>query len=424
MTSKVRTRRSTILSLLTIAALAMGIVSKGKLPSAFLGQIAPQSTGEVADQPLHRPALPAAALTSEETRIMKFFEATTPSVVSISKKPAAVQGIQGRPNEERAGNVYGSGFVWDEEHIVTNYHVVQGKDLNWVTFLSKDKRGQYDQRTSVAATVVGFDATSDVAVLKISNMTFTGGKLPENLMVPLPRRELSSKGLGVGQEVLAVGNPFGFEHSLSRGIISGVSRSMSSFGRPLQGIIQTDASINPGNSGGPLLDSDGKVIGVNAAIISTGGTFAGVGLAIPIDTVASNVESILKKGFVGRPFIGITFAPDTFAEEVGVSGVVTMKVVKGSPAEKAGVRGMKAGRLGDIVVGLDGERIASGDDLFKLLDDKKEGDQVRLQVQRPPKDPDTDKFEDIELTLKLGVTVAGSSANSTTGNLQQDSGSE
>eukprot|EP00933_Yihiella_yeosuensis_P019840 TRINITY_DN16006_c1_g1_i6.p1 TRINITY_DN16006_c1_g1~~TRINITY_DN16006_c1_g1_i6.p1 ORF type:complete len:310 (-),score=70.94 TRINITY_DN16006_c1_g1_i6:848-1717(-) len=278
MTSKVRTRRSTILSLLTIAALAMGIVSKGKLPSAFLGQIAPQSTGEVADQPLHRrelfqrsaamqllaailsqgPALPAAALTSEETRIMKFFEATTPSVVSISKKPAAVQGIQGRPNEERAGNVYGSGFVWDEEHIVTNYHVVQGKDLNWVTFLSKDKRGQYDQRTSVAATVVGFDATSDVAVLKISNMTFTGGKLPENLMVPLPRRELSSKGLGVGQEVLAVGNPFGFEHSLSRGIISGVSRSMSSFGRPLQGIIQTDASINPGNSGGPLLDSDGK----------------------------------------------------------------------------------------------------------------------------------------------------------------------
>merc|ERR550532_2452741 len=168
-------------------------------------------------------------------------------------------------------------------------------------------------------------------------------------VVPLPRG--NSANLLVGQNVFAFGNPFGLEHSLSRGIISGVSRKMeSAAGRPINGVIQTDASINPGNSGGPLLNSEGQVIGVNTAILTGSGTFSGVGLAIPIDTVARNVESIIAKGFVKRPVLGIIFAPDVLSEELNLNGIMVMKVVPGGPAETAGVRPMRGGRLGDVVL--------------------------------------------------------------------------
>jgi len=222
-------------------------------------------------------------------------------------------------------------------------------------------------------------------------------------MAPLPRS--SSNNLLVGQNVFAFGNPFGLEHSMSRGIISGVARKMEGAGgRPINGVIQTDASINPGNSGGPLLDSDGNVIGVNTAILTGSGTFAGVGLAIPIDTVSRNVESIISKGFVRRPRLGIVFAPDVMSEELQLNGIMVMKVAPDGPAASAGVRPMRGGRLGDVVVSMDGKRVASTDDLFGVLEQKAPGDLVKLVVQRASTDAESDKYEEVELKVTLGIT--------------------
>merc|ERR1719253_525643 len=151
----------------------------------------------------------------------------------------------------------------------------------------------------------------------------------------LPRGK--SAELEVGQTVYAIGNPFGLEHSMSRGIVSGIARVLEVGERPIRGGIQTDASINPGNSGGPLLDSQGKVIGVNTAILTGSGTSAGVGLAIPMDTVTRTVEQIISQGYVKRAFLGITFAQDEISESLQLPGLVVVAVVPGSPAEKAGM---------------------------------------------------------------------------------------
>lgn len=353
-------------------------------------------------------ASPAWALTSDERRVAKLFEATTPSVVSISKRPPQASADQ----RQALGNIYGSGFVWDKDHVVTNFHVVNGMEKPYVTFLSKDKSGK-ELRTTMESTIVGSDANSDVAVLRIGSPATAkaSSTMPPNIMAPLPRKE-GSNDLLVGQDVYAFGNPFGLEHSLSRGIISGVSRTMESAGgRPISGVIQTDASINPGNSGGPLLDSDGKVIGVNTAILSGSGTFAGVGLAIPIDTVAKNVESIIAKGFVRRPFLGLVFAPDVMSEELQLQGVMVMKVVPGGPAEAAGVKPMRGGRLGDVVISISGSPVQTSDDLFKILDTKQPGDKIMVRVQRASLQDDNDKYEELEIPITLGVTTSSQTSS-------------
>jgi len=291
--------------------------------------------------------------------------------------------------------------------VVTNFHVITGMDKPYVTFLSKDPTEATERRTTLDSTIIGSDAASDIAVLQIGT-TRDGQVPPKGLVRPLLVG--TSNDLVVGQDVFAFGNPFGLEHSLSRGIVSGVSRTMEGAGgRPINGVIQTDASINPGNSGGPLLNSDGKVIGVNTAILTGSGTFAGVGLAIPIDTVAKNVESIIAKGFVRRPFLGIVFAPDVMVDELQLNGIMVMKVVPGGPAEAAGVRPMRGGRLGDVVVGIDSKRITSSDDLFKLLDLHQPGDNITMTVQRPSADIDSDKYEDVKLKVMLGVASGGKS---------------
>ncbi|CAK9054696.1 unnamed protein product [Durusdinium trenchii] len=187
-------------------------------------------------------------------------------------------------------------------HVVTNYHVVREigpQDLQ-VVFLDGGKDDDLPKREVLKGEVVGTDPFTDTAVIRV----FSSGKrlVP---MHPLPLGE--SAALEVGQSVYAIGNPFGLDHSMSKGIISGKSRTLDIGERPIQGCIQTDASINPGNSGGPLLDAAGRVIGVNTAILTASGTSAGVGLAIPVDTVKRNVELILKQGFVSRGFLGITF---------------------------------------------------------------------------------------------------------------------
>lgn len=347
---------------------------------------------------------PAVAIQKEEIRVTKLFEDTTPSVVSISKKPPQVSFGEERGN---IASIYGSGFVWDKNHVVTNFHVIREIERPFVTFLRKVPGENQDRRTTVESTLVGADPASDVAVLRIGAPVFDSNVSLASLMKALPRSPKASTDLLVGQDVFAFGNPFGLEHSLSRGIISGVSRTMeSASGRPISGIIQTDASINPGNSGGPLLDSDGKVIGVNTAILTGSGTFAGVGLAIPIDTVARNVESIIAKGSVTRPFLGIVFAPNVMGDELGINGVLVMKVVANGPAEAAGIRPMRGGRLGDIVVAIDGQPVQSSDDLFKLLDKKQPGEAVKVKLQRASAESDSDKFDDVVITLKLGSSNA------------------
>jgi len=329
------------------------------------------------------------------------FEKVTPGVVSISKEPpAATQGIE---RQTQAQSIAGSGFVWDENHVVTNNHVISSIEKPYVTFLIKDKATNTDKRTTLDAAIVGTDPASDVAVLRVGARSRDASEsAPRTLMSPLSRG--ASNNLLVGQNVFAFGNPFGLEHSLSRGIISGVSRKMeSSEGRPINGVIQTDASINPGNSGGPLLNSDGQVIGVNTAILTGSGTFSGVGLAIPIDTVARNVESIIAKGFVKRPVLGIVFAPDVLSEELNLNGIMVMKVVPGGPAETAGVRPMRGGRLGDVVVKMEGKTVGSTDDIFGILDQRSPGDKVDLTVQRASEDASSDAYKNMTFQVQLGV---------------------
>ncbi|CAK9102413.1 unnamed protein product [Durusdinium trenchii] len=311
--------------------------------------------------------LQSSDLSKDEQLVTSLFERVTPGVVSIAKE------------------------------VVTNYNVINEMQTPYVTFLLNDKSG--NKRLTFLAQVVGYDTSSNVAVLEVQNQD--NSSLPKGLMQPLERGH--SDKLMVGQNVFAFGNPFGLEHSLSRGIISGVSRKMEgSGGRPISGVIQTDASINPGNSGGPLLNSDGEVIGVNTAILSGSGMFAGVGLAVPIDTVSKNVESIISKGFVKRPLLGLIFAPDVMDQELQLNGIMVMKVIPGGPAENAGVRPMRGGRLGDVVVAMDGQNISSTDDLFGLLESRAPGDTVKLKLQRPNADLDSDELQEIEVPIKLG----------------------
>eukprot|EP00441_Pelagodinium_beii_P010521 CAMPEP_0197695156 /NCGR_PEP_ID=MMETSP1338-20131121/114832_1 /TAXON_ID=43686 ORGANISM="Pelagodinium beii, Strain RCC1491" /NCGR_SAMPLE_ID=MMETSP1338 /ASSEMBLY_ACC=CAM_ASM_000754 /LENGTH=391 /DNA_ID=CAMNT_0043278099 /DNA_START=69 /DNA_END=1244 /DNA_ORIENTATION=+ len=385
-------------------------------PTAYLGGDTPPKASAQASPVMQRRVIasllsagtlgssPAGALLSaEERQITALFERITPGVVSISKEPpgkdASISADRPLPS------IAGSGFVWDKSHVVTNYHVINDiQDQLFITFLFQGQDGKDSTRITRPATVLGYDSASDVAVLQV-NGTAPGEKNPEDppkgLMQPLALG--SSTKLLVGQNVLAFGNPFGLEHSLSRGIISGVSRRLDGMGgRPINGVIQTDASINPGNSGGPLLNSDGEVIGVNTAIVSGSGMFSGIGLAIPMDTVKRNVESIISKGFVRRPLLGIIFSPDVMSKELQLNGIMVMRVVPEGPAATSGLRPTRGGRLGDVVVGFDNKKIKSTDDLFTALEKKLPGDVVTLKVQRASQDVDTDKFEDITLKITLG----------------------
>jgi len=194
---------------------------------------------------------------------------------------------------------------------------------------------------------------------------------------------------------------------MSRGVISGLSRTMQSGvpGRPIRGVIQTDASINPGNSGGPLLDSDGNVIGLNSAILSSTGTFSGIGLAIPIDTVKRNVGSMISNGFVSRSSLGVVLAPEYLTEVLGVkNGAMVMKVFPGSPAQQAGVQAMRRGHIGDVIVGMAGKPVTSTADVFNILETSAPGDDLPLQIRRVSADADNDEFEVVSVTVRLGAS--------------------
>ncbi|XP_043723712.1 protease Do-like 1, chloroplastic [Telopea speciosissima] len=312
---------------------------------------------------------PSRKLQTDELATVQLFQENTPSVVYITNLAARQDAFTLDVLEVPQGS--GSGFVWDKNgHIVTNYHVIRG---------ASDLRVTLADQTTYEAKVVGFDQDKDVAVLRVD--------APKDKLRPIPVGV--SADLLVGQKVYAIGNPFGLDHTLTTGVISGLRREISSAatGRPIQDVIQTDAAINPGNSGGPLLDSSGSLIGINTAIYSPSGASSGVGFSIPVDTVNGIVDQLVKYGKVTRPILGIKFAPDQSVEQLGVSGVLVLDAPANGPAGKAGLQPTKRdgyGRLilGDIITSVNEKKVNNGSDLYRILDQCKVGDEVIVEVLR------------------------------------------
>ncbi|KAI3970505.1 hypothetical protein MKX01_024152 [Papaver californicum] len=308
-------------------------------------------------------------LQTDELATVRLFQENTPSVVYITNLAVRQDAFTLDVLEVPQGS--GSGFVWDKDgHIVTNYHVIRG---------ASDLRVTLADQSTFEAKVVGFDQDKDVAVLSVD--------APKEKLRPIPVGV--SANLLVGQKVFAIGNPFGLDHTLTTGVISGLRREISSAatGRPIQDVIQTDAAINPGNSGGPLLDSSGSLIGINTAIYSPSGASSGVGFSIPVDTVGGIVDQLVKFGKVTRPILGIKFAPDQSVEQLGVSGVLVLDAPPNGPAGKAGLLATKRdsyGRLilGDIITSLNGKKVSNGSDLYRILDQCNVGDEVTVEVLR------------------------------------------
>ncbi|XP_022884036.1 protease Do-like 1, chloroplastic [Olea europaea var. sylvestris] len=308
-------------------------------------------------------------LQTDELATVRLFQENTPSVVYITNLAAKQDAFTLDVLEVPQGS--GSGFIWDAQgHVVTNYHVIRGSSYLKVTLADQST---YD------AKVVGFDQDKDVAVLRID--------APKDKLRPIPIG--ISADLLVGQKVYAIGNPFGLDHTLTTGVISGLRREISSAatGRPIQDVIQTDAAINPGNSGGPLLDSSGNLIGINTAIYSPSGASSGVGFSIPVDTVGGIVDQLVRFGKVTRPILGIKFAPDQSVEQLGVSGVLVLDAPPNGPAGKAGLQSTKRdayGRLilGDVITSINGKKVSNGSDLYRILDQCKVGDKITVEVLR------------------------------------------
>ncbi|WP_428262538.1 S1C family serine protease [Haliangium sp.] len=351
--------------------------------------VATGATAPVTEPPAEPPAEPAPRqitargdLASDESATIELFRQASPAVVHITNLQARRDRISLNVTEIPQGT--GSGFIWDDVgHVVTNYHVIQNADLVAVTL---------NDNTVWQGQIVGTAPDKDLAVVKIS--------APRDRLHPLSVG--ASGDLQVGQKVFAIGNPFGLDQTLTTGVISGLNREIkSTSGRPIYDVIQTDAAINPGNSGGPLLDSAGLLIGVNTAIYSPSGAYAGIGFAVPVDTVNRIVPQLVANGRVVKPGLGIQSVPDKIAARSGIKGVAIFQVVDGSAADKAGLRGLVRDRygrpiVGDVIVGMDGIPIRVLDDLYRALDDKRVGDQVELSLQREPNgDPVT-----IELTLE------------------------
>lgn len=303
----------------------------------------------------------------DERNTIDVFRNTSNSVVFVTSTQLQ-RGYFGLSTQQVSQGT-GSGFVWDNDgHIVTNFHVVNGSNSFSVSFANGNA---YD------ATLIGIDPYKDLAVLEMD----------QSVSMPKPLARGSSSDLMVGQKVLAIGNPFGLDHTLTTGVISALGREMQSLANTtIEDVIQTDASINPGNSGGPLLDSAGRLIGVNTSIVSQSGQSAGIGFAVPVDTVKRVVPQLIKEGRVRRVGIGVRILSDHQAANLGVEGVIIREPVPGGPAAALGIRAMQVDRRGnvyaDIIIGIDDKRIARFDDLFRVLDTRMPGDEVTLHLNR------------------------------------------
>lgn len=306
-------------------------------------------------------------LLENENNTINIFREGVKSVVNVSNvKYARTSWFSSNVSEIPFG--VGSGFVWDKKgHIVTNYHVIMEGDSFLISFHGDQK--QYK------AELVGAEPKQDIAVLKLK-------ELPKKLY---PIRVGQSSDLLVGQKTLAIGNPFGLDHTITQGIVSALGRKIPGIGDvTIHGMIQTDSSINPGNSGGPLIDSTGELIGMNTIIYSKSGSSSGVGFAVPVDSIKRIVPQLIKHGKVIRPGLGVGILPEYHKSRFGVEeGLVITFVDEDSGAYKAGLRGIQQDRrgryyLGDVIIAVDGKKVANYDDIYHALNKYKVGDEVEV----------------------------------------------
>lgn len=317
---------------------------------------------------------PRGELASFEKTAIQLFSQAAPSVAYIYPVKQGLD-VLGRRQTQRST---GSGFVWDKAgHIITNFHVIRGADQVFVRF---------DTGEAARASVIGASPDHDLAVLRVS--------ISPNKLSPIPIGR--SENLQIGQAVFAIGNPFGLSRTLTTGIVSALGRDLpTSSGREIHGVIQTDAAINPGNSGGPLLDSAGRLIGVNTAIASPTGASTGIGFAVPVDIVNRIVPQLIKTGRAERPGIGIRAGGEELSARLGIQGIIVIDVARGGSAEQAGLRGIdrQTETLGDVIVAVEGIPVHNVGELSNALSRVGIGKNARLTVMRGNRN------------IEVGVTV-------------------
>jgi S1-C subfamily serine protease len=306
--------------------------------------------------------------TEEEANTTEIFSKASPAVVYVTNK--ALRRDLFSLNVQEIPRGAGTGFVWDNSGlIVTNFHVIAGAQRLTVTL---QDRSEYD------AEVVGIAPEKDLAVLRLID--------PPQDLVTLPLGDSSE--LSVGRKVLAIGNPFGLDTTLTTGVVSALGREIQApSNRRIRGVIQTDAAINPGNSGGPLLNSLGQLVGVNTAIYSPSGASAGIGFAIPVNTVKDVVPQLISYGRILRPILGVELASDRWIRRYRIQGVPVVRVYRGLPAEEAGITGAYRNSRGDIMLGdvithINDKPIRSNDDYFSQLEKHKVGDTITVLTRR------------------------------------------
>ncbi len=307
-----------------------------------------------------------------EQATVELFRRASPSVVYITSVGIRRDYFTFSMRQFERGT--GSGFVWDRNgHIVTNYHVIEGANAARVTL---------SDQTTWDAKLVGIAPEKDLAVLQVD--------APREKLFPL---EVSKETeLEVGQYVIAIGNPFGLDHTLTTGVVSALGREIDSRGQiPIRDVIQTDAAINPGNSGGPLIDSRGELVGVNTAIFSPSGAYAGIGFAIPAATVRWVVADLIKHGRIMRPGLGVDIASGQVAHRLKIVGALILNVHPGGAAERAGLRPTRRTPhgeliLGDIITAVGEEKVRTSHDLVLALEPYRNGEKVRLKVRRGRKE--------------------------------------
>ena len=364
---------------LTLAALALFLLYQIRENRRWQArQVAPAASAAPQVPALRAPPPPEPRPGEESATAI--YKRVSPSVVAVANNALVRRGFfDFQLYEVPQGS--GSGFVWDRKgHIVSNYHVVHQANTLTVTFPDGTR---YD------AKLVGVAPDYDLAVLKID--------APPDKLSPVaitPSRELE-----VGQQVYAIGNPFGLDTTLSSGIVSALGRTITSMTeRKINDVIQTDTAINPGNSGGPLLNGAGKLIGVNTAILSPSGAYAGIGFAIPSDTVSRVVPQLIEKGRVARAGLGVRFLPDHVTARAGLKGVAIYTVFEDTPAAKAGLEGIGVSRrgellFGDVITAVNQKPVSTVEDLQALLDPRNPGDKITLTLTRDS------RARDLTLTL-------------------------
>lgn len=316
----------------------------------------------------------------EEQRAVALFERCSASVVHIN---TFAQRYINFFDLAEIPQGTGSGFIWDSQHVVTNYHVLKDADKAVVVLADG---------TVCEAAPVGIEPDSDLAVLRIKDAE-------RYKLLPLERGRSSS--LHVGQKVFAIGNPFGLDQTLTKGIVSGLGRQMRGLtGKKMRGLVQTDAAINPGNSGGPLLDARGRLIGVNTMIASPSGAFAGVGFAIPVDMVVRVVQQLVKRGHAEHAYLGVYLAHERFQDK----GALVIGVEPGSPAAQAGLKPMVLARngllLGDEIIAIDGQKVSSAEQLLDAVEEHAINEEVKLTYRRHSQASESDSLNTV--TVRLG----------------------